>query len=153
MLKSEQKKTLQRAQAICQDSGAQLTEKRKAVLTVLLQSPVPLSAYEITDRLLKDFTIAMPANSVYRILSFLQEKSLVHKLNSLNKFLACAHIACNHEHEIQQFLMCNSCESVKEIAIPKDIISELGDHIKNAGYHLTQPQLEFHCECDDCFAA
>ena len=37
--------------------------------------------------------------SIYRILEFLESQQLVHKLKLTNRYVACVHITCNHEHE------------------------------------------------------
>ena len=52
-------------------------------------------------------------------------------LNLANKYVACSHITCEHEHEVPQFLICGQCQRVEEISISKGTISKLQ---KNAGY-------------------
>ncbi|MBX2859282.1 MAG: transcriptional repressor [Cellvibrionaceae bacterium] len=141
-----------KAQAMCAHSGGRLTEKRKRILEVLLRSETPLSAYEVSDAYAKSNQSSMPTMSVYRILDFLESELLVHKLSSTNKYVACSHIACDHSHEISQFLICNQCQRVKEIAINKSIIDELDKQVINAGYTLMNSQLELDCLCDACNA-
>ena len=143
---------INKAKDICARSGGRLTDKRRQVLKVLLSSPIPLSAYEITSLCSDTAEKPMPAMSVYRILEFLQNEDLVHKLSSTNKFVACSHISCNHAHDIPQFLICGQCQSAKEITISKQIFDQLSDVIANAGYTLTKPQLELQCLCNDCSA-
>lgn len=144
---------LQRAEENCRAHGARLTEKRKHILQLLLQSDTPLSAYELATRYHDAFSETIPAMSVYRMLDFLVTETLAHKLNSANKYVACAHITCNHQHEVPQFLICDRCQSVKEIGISHAIIGALEISVKKAGYVLTQPQIELHCLCDRCAQA
>ena len=92
----------------------------------------------------------MPPMSVYRILEFLEAELLVHKLSSANKYVACSHIACDHAHEVPQFLICGKCQKVKEIAISKTVIDELDKQVVNAGYRLMNSQLELQCLCEHC---
>jgi Fur family zinc uptake transcriptional regulator len=139
-----------KAQARCSSSGTRLTEKRQRILEVLLSSDTPMSAYELADAYNASQGESMPAMSVYRILDFLQSELLVHKLNSANKYIACSHIACAHSHDIPQFLICEKCQAVKEIAIPKRIIDELGAQVEKANYTLLAPQLELACLCSEC---
>ncbi len=146
------KECLERAESDCGEYGARLTSKRKRILLSLLQSDKAMSAYEIVDYCKKEFGKTMPAMSVYRILDFLQEQLLVHKLNSANKFVACSHITCDHDHEVTQFLICNECLEVKEININQSTIKALQQNIKEAGFHLLSPQLEMHCLCENCMA-
>ncbi len=143
-------KVLQRAHEMCAHSGGRLTEKRKRILELLLQSSVPLSAYEVADVYNAQAEANMPAMSVYRILDFLESEQLVHKLSSANKYVACSHIACDHGHDVPQFLICGECQSVKEIAIPKSLISDIEKQVVEAGYYLTKSQLELQCVCANC---
>jgi len=134
----------------CKEHGARLTVKRKQVLTGLLQSERALSAYELVEYCKNEFGEKLPAMSVYRILDFLQDEQLVHKLNLANKYVACAHITCNHEHEVPQFLICDNCQKVKEISINKSTIDTLQSNVEKAGFHLVSPQLEMNCLCEQC---
>lgn len=150
MNQQELDKIIVKAQAICSNSGGRLTEKRQRILELLLRSKTPLSAYEVADAYNVASDTSMPAMSVYRILDFLEAELLVHKLSSENKYVACSHIACDHAHRVPQFLICGSCRNVKEIAIPKNIVDELAEQVKTAGYKLTNSQLELQCLCEVC---
>ena len=141
---------LAHAEQQCKASGARLTPKRRGVLEELLKSGKALSAYEITDLLNKESNTATPTMSVYRILDFLQGENLVHKLNLANKYIACAHISCNHTHAIPQFLICRQCTKVVEISVDKTTIGEIQKEVENANFQLTKPQLEMHCVCNEC---
>lgn len=144
---------IQHAERHCKDHGTRLTEKRKQVLAGLIQSNKALSAYELIDVCKKKYDSGIPAMSVYRILEFLESEKLVHKLNLANKYVACAHISCDHAHGVPQFLICGNCNKVKEISISQSTISELRETVKNAGYRLVSPQLELNCVCESCMSA
>ena len=88
--------------------------------------------------------------SVYRILAFLEGEQLVHKLNLANKYVACAHVSCDHAHATPQFLICASCSKVKEIDIDTALIADLTSAASNVGYKLITSQLEMNGLCDDC---
>ncbi|MDO6421221.1 Fur family transcriptional regulator [Saccharophagus degradans] len=150
MNKQQLKKIMTKAQDICAHSGGRLTDKRKRILEILLLSKTPLSAYEVADTYNKSSENAMPAMSAYRMLDFLESEELVHKLSSTNKYVACSHIACDHAHQIPQFLICGRCQAVKEIGIAKHIVQELDAVITNADYKLINPQLELQCLCKAC---
>lgn len=143
---------IEHAERHCKEHGARLTNKRKQVLSGLLQSEKALSAYELVEYCKTEFGEAIPAMSVYRILDFLQDERLVHKLNLANKYVACAHITCSHDHEVPQFLICSQCQRVKEIGISKSTIAALQRNVKDAGFHLISPQLEMNCLCESCIA-
>lgn len=150
MNKQQLKKIMTKAQDICAHSGGRLTDKRKRILEILLLSKTPLSAYEVADTYNKSSENSMPAMSAYRMLDFLESEELVHKLSSTNKYVACSHIACDHAHQIPQFLICYRCQAVKEIGIAKHIVQELDAVITNADYKLINPQLELQCLCKAC---
>lgn len=141
---------LSHAEASCRERGTKLTEKRKRILTGLLQSQKALSAYDLIEYLREEYDDAPPPTSVYRILDFLAEENLVHKLKLANKYVACSHIACSHSHEVPQFLICDDCGSVTEIGIKKSLINTLKNNVEQAGYILKSPQLELHCLCQEC---
>jgi len=140
------------AEQHCKMHGARLTAKRKQVLSGLIQSDKALSAYELIDFCKKVFGETIPAMSVYRILEFLEDENLVHKLNLANKYVACAHITCDHAHGVPQFLICGDCNKVKEMSINKSTIAELQKSVEHAGFQLISPQLEMSCICNDCAA-
>jgi len=141
---------LEHAEKHCKSHGARLTIKRKQVLTSLLQSKKALSAYDVIDSCKQSFNETIPAMSVYRILEFLENEKLVHKLKLANKYVACSHITCDHEHGIPQFLICSVCNRVEEIHIKSSTMSELKNNVEHAGFHLASPQLEMNCICNDC---
>lgn len=143
---------IERAEQRCKTPGPRLTSKRKQVLSGLIQSDKALSAYELVDYYKNECGENIPAMSVYRILTFLESEQLVHRLKLANKFVACAHIACDHAHEVPQFLICGQCQRVKEIAISTSTINQLRQSVEEAGFHLRSPQLEMDSLCEHCMS-
>ena len=146
----ELKKIIQKAEDSCIESGGRLTVKRKNVLIALLSSDMPQSAYEISSYYKETFNEAIPVMSVYRMLKFLVKESLVHKLSSTKKYVACSHIACNHSHKVPQFLICDQCNQVSEVGVQKEIIDALQISVEKADFYLNSPELELHGVCRDC---
>lgn len=144
------KTVLDHAEKQCLKSGTRLTEKRRQLLGQLLASGKAMSAYELADNFAKKFQEKISPMSVYRILDILRKANLVHKLNLSKKYIACAHITCEHSHAIPQFLICRQCDKVSEISIQKETIGEIGEQVKLANFQLQNPQLELHCICNDC---
>lgn len=141
---------IDQAEQQCKKNGTRLTSKRKRILTGLLQSDKALSAYELVEYCKTEFNETMPAMSVYRILEFLQDEHLVHKLNLANKYVACAHIASRHDHAAPQFLICQLCQRVKEVGISDSVVQSLRQNVRDAGFELDSPQLEINCICAGC---
>lgn len=147
---AERNNIIHKAEHSCVESGGRLTVKRKNILIALLSADTPQSAYEIADYYKEAFNETIPVMSVYRMLEFLMQESLVHKLSSTNKYVACSHIACNHVHEVPQFLICDQCHHVREVGVKKDIIDALQNSVENANFYLNSPELELHGVCNDC---
>ncbi len=141
---------IDRAEQQCKENGTRLTSKRKHILSGLLQSDKALSAYELVEYCKTEFDETMPAMSVYRILEFLQDEHLVHKLNLANKYVACAHITCRHDHAAPQFLICHLCQRVKEVDINDSVVQSLRQNVRDAGFELDSPQLEINGLCGSC---
>ncbi|WP_294642813.1 Fur family transcriptional regulator [uncultured Aureimonas sp.] len=90
-----------------------LTRNQKLVFDILEQADGPLSAYSILDALRDEGLRAPP--QVYRALEKLLETGLVHRLESLNAFVACAHPhAC--AYALTAFAICEKCGAVTEFA-------------------------------------
>ena len=141
---------LSHADQNCLNSGKRLTAKRRQVLSVLLALNKAASAYDIMDRYEQNFGVALPAMSIYRILDFLEEVHLVHKLRLANKYVACSHINCSATHEASQFFICSHCGKVKEIEINAATFEELKRNSIDAGFDIERPQLEINCICTQC---
>jgi Fur family zinc uptake transcriptional regulator len=100
------------AEQVCETRGQKFTPIRRQVLQALLSSHRPLGAYEVIDELARSMPRPAPI-TVYRALDFLMANGLVHRIESRNAFLACA-----HDHDAVSavaFLICERCGAVGEI--------------------------------------
>lgn len=147
---SSPNKNIEIAEKYCAEKGERLTKKRKVVLLALFTLQKAISAYELVDYCQKQFNEIISAMSVYRILDFLKAQGLVHKLELANKYVACSHIICEHQHEVTQFLICTQCQHVEEISVDPLVLKRLQDPISQSGFHLSSPQLELNGVCDKC---
>ncbi|MGS2716869.1 Fur family transcriptional regulator [Eionea flava] len=138
------------AEQHCKAKSERLTKKRKIVLLALLESKKAVSAYELVDYCKQTLNEIIPAMSVYRILDFLQNQGLAHRLGLANKYVACSHIVCEHKNELSQFLICEQCQGVEEIAIDSSAVKSLQALIDKTGFHLSKPQLELSGVCQKC---
>jgi Fur family zinc uptake transcriptional regulator len=147
------KAILERAEEHCAELGGKLTKKRRQVLSGLLESPKALSAYELTDFCNSKEKHGLLPMSVYRILEFLEAQNLAHRLRLTNKYVACSHITCDHDHELPQFLICNNCDRVEEIGVQKALFNSLVGTAKTAGFDLVSNQIELEVRCENCLDA
>ena len=143
-------KIIDHAKKYCVENGLNLTKKRRRVLHALLESRSALSAYELRELCKTEAGNLLPAMSIYRILEFLQDAGFVHRLNILNRYTACTHISCDHEHLFSQFLICVKCQMVTEINIPELTMRNMRDNAESAGFELESPQLEINGVCYTC---
>ncbi len=142
---------LRAAEVSCSENGARLTQRRRQVLSALMQSSSPLSAYEVLDLCNRSTASAMPAMSVYRILDFLEQQLLVHRLSTSNKYVSCAHITCDHKHfQTTHFLLCEGCSSVEEVDATEEASEALEQMAKTVGFKLTAQQFELSGICTTC---
>jgi len=143
-------KMMECAENICVKNGGRLTHKRKLLLSVLLHADRAMSAYQISDAYHQTYGQTIPAMSVYRILDFLVEHHLVHKLSSKNKYVACSEMQSKHEHHVAQFLVCDSCHRVEEIELDGALGQQVVFGALQSGFQPMQPQLEISGLCRDC---
>lgn len=132
------------AEALCEREGQRLTELRRRVLELVWSSHQPIGAYAILGQL-KDGKAAAPP-TVYRALEFLLEHGLIHRIESLNAFVGCAHPGDEH---MVQFLICTSCGNAVELAdtrVTKAIGAVAGDH----GFTLQNRIVELTGLCATC---
>jgi len=144
------KEAIESAERKCSQRGIKLTRRRREVLTTLLESNRALSAYELVNLCNESSNEPMPAMSVYRILEFLREEQFVHKLETANKYIACKHIACEHEHKQPQFLICNDCHKVQELDTAVEALSSVETAASMLNFKLLNPQLEVSGSCGLC---
>ena len=145
--------SLRLAEKVCREKGARLTYKRRQVLAILLNLKKAISAYELIELYQQEYDDTLSPMSAYRILEFLEQQHLAHKINIVNKFVACAHIGQSHCHQLPQFLFCQKCQSVSELPNDSSQLNDLARRIEQTGHQLTSPQIELTCICQDCLSS
>jgi Fur family transcriptional regulator, zinc uptake regulator len=137
---------LSHAERVCEQRGQKFTSIRRQVLQALLSSHRPLGAYEVIEELARSMPRPAPI-TVYRALDFLMANGLVHRIESRNAFLACA-----HDHEATAtvaFLICEHCGSVGEIsALP--IAQSLHASARATGFAPKLSVVEVTGSCAHC---
>ena len=105
---------LEQAEAICAGRGTRLTELRRHVLGLVLDSDRPAGAYDMLERLRPGRKGAAPP-TIYRALEFLLDQGLIHKVERLSAYVGCVHgMEDGHAHNAQ-FLICTGCGRVEEL--------------------------------------
>jgi len=129
-----------------------LTKNQLCVLQKLERASGPLSAYTLLDQL-REQGFRAPLQ-VYRALDTLVKAGLVHRLESLNAFVACAE---QHDHAhthgagMTAFAICDKCGQVTELS---DIAmgKRLGEWVGASGFVAKRAVIEFRGTCAKCAA-
>lgn len=124
----------------------QLTANQQRVLATLQQADSPLSAYALLD-LLRGQGLSAPTQ-VYRALERLTAHGLVHRLETLNAYVSCAH-SCGCQRGFKAFAICDDCGHVDEFN-DEDLGRCLGRWMKNNAFSLRNSSIELHGRCAAC---
>ncbi|WP_299814567.1 Fur family transcriptional regulator [uncultured Roseibium sp.] len=127
----------------------ELTKNQALVFGSLSEAGGPLTAYAILD-LLREDGFRAPLQ-VYRALDKLVEFGIVHRLESLNAFVACSHKDCTG-HGSAAFAICEKCGDVREFT-PDDAVRLLKDWTESQGFALARTTIELRGTCKDCVAS
>ncbi|WP_192847073.1 Fur family transcriptional regulator [Aureimonas sp. AU4] len=123
-----------------------VTRNEELVLSALKRAEAPQTAYQLLDALREEGLKAPP--QIYRALRSLGERHLVHRLDSLNAFVACGH---HHEHDARTlvFLICGGCGRVCEFA-DESLDRLLKDAAGRRGFQVDDAAVEVRGLCDSC---
>jgi len=133
---------LDRLEKSLKNKGKRLTAPRRKVMGILMEQDSPLGAYDVIYKM-QD---AKPM-TVYRALEFLSAEGLVHRIESLNAYVACAEDHCAHTDS--QFLICDDCGKIEEIH-DHALDARLARAADESGFTLTRRTLELHGVCAAC---
>lgn len=126
-----------------------LTRNQSKVLDRLKAEAAPLSAYALLDRL-RDDGFRAPLQ-VYRALDGLIGAGYVHRLESMNAFVACCE-PHDHAHGMIAFAICDQCGQVAEFS-DHEIGHRLDDWVRTGGFVPKRAVIEFRGTCAGCAGA
>jgi Fur family zinc uptake transcriptional regulator len=134
----------------CLERGLRLTPLRADVLRLVAESIRPVKAYDVLERIRESKAISAPP-TVYRALDFLLEHGFIHKLGSMNAFVACSAPRTIHTGT---FMICDSCHTAIE-AMDEHVGHLLGNRARAMGFalHAKTQTLEIHGLCEACSTA
>jgi len=99
------------AESRCAAEGQKLTPARRRVLEMLLHAGQPAKAYDLMSDFEPGGAAAKPP-TVYRALEFLERHGFIHRIQSLNAYVACRHEGDGHQ---AAFLICDCCGQTREV--------------------------------------
>ena len=134
----------------CRERGLRLTPIRAHVLSLVARAERPLKAYDLLDLVREgEGPGAAAPPTVYRALDFLLANGFIHKLESVNAFVACHHPS-TAQHSVP-FLICDRCHAAVELEDRK-VVSLLDARARALGFEPQAQTLEVHCLCARCSA-
>ena len=136
---------MQQAEDQCLQRGVRFTPIRRRVLEMIAGASGGLKAYDLLDRLTTEHAAARPP-TVYRALEFLIDQGLVHRIESLNAYVACP--CPEHAHGFQ-LLICRQCGRVEELHLD-EINDRLSQRARELGFRVDRQTIELLGYCDAC---
>lgn len=138
------------AEARCAEKRLKLTPIRREVLEHLAASPAPVGAYDLIERMHAASGRRPAPISVYRVLDFLLEAGLAHRIESRNAFVACAHR--HGSSDLVVFMICDTCGCVSE-ASGAPVQRDLAAIARAAGFAPATQVVEMFGRCAHCGGA
>ena len=115
------------------------------VLAVLRGRRSPMSAYEVL-RCLREERPRLAPPTIYRALAALTERGKIHRLESLNAFIACR---CDRHHDASILSICTDCGAVEE-SLSTDLVATLSSIAGKSGFAPRRHVIEVHGQCGAC---
>jgi Fur family zinc uptake transcriptional regulator len=132
----------------CHERGLRLTPIRARVLGMIAEAGKPLKAYDLLEQVRAgEGAGAAAPPTVYRALDFLLANGFIHKLESVNAFVACHHPS-TAQHSVP-FLICDRCHSAVELE-DKQVVAALDERARALGFMPQAQTLEVHGLCARC---
>ena len=132
----------------CSERGLRLTEIRARVLGLVADAGMPIKAYDLLDKVREgEGAGAAAPPTVYRALDFLLANGFIHKLESVNAFVACHHP--NAAQHSAPFLICDGCHKAVELE-DEHVVATLDAQARALGFSPQTQTLEVHGLCAEC---
>jgi Fur family ferric uptake transcriptional regulator len=134
-----------KAEQLIRESGDRSTPSRVRVFSLLLAKKSPVTHHQIEADL--DRSGKIDRVTLYRVLDWLTEKGLVHKVVSDDRvwrFRINQSDTASHQHA---HFKCTQCAKV--ICL-EDVHADIGTPVLPAGYHRTETELTVKGICAEC---
>jgi Fur family zinc uptake transcriptional regulator len=129
----------------CEQRNLRLTPLRAKVLRLVVKARRPIKAYDVLAKMIAMSGDTAPTTA-YRALDFLTEHGFIHRLASLNAYVACLHPETRHS---VPFLICEKCQAVIELGGGR-IVALLNSMADAHDFQPRAQTLEMHGFCAAC---
>jgi len=131
-------------------SAPLLSKNQSVVLETLQNASGPLSAYQIMDVPgVRERGLKAPL-TIYRALDKLIERGMVHRLDSMNAFVACGR---DEPHDSPAaFMICTACKSTIEVE-STECVRSVHSIAEEISFDVERVQVEISGQCAACTEA
>ena len=145
MSKRKAKASVRALQQFGKENGHRITPPREYAMEIVASADRPMTAYDVLDALSQKLDKPKPPTA-YRALEFLVQHGFIHRIESLNAYVACAE---DHKHRGSQFIICESCGRVEEVHLCH-VPDGLKKQADSKGFTLSHWNAELHGVCGKC---
>jgi len=139
------KTLLKKFDEYCEGRKLRVTPPRRFTLEIIGSAKQPVTAYEALEQLGGKLDNPKPPTA-YRALEFLSRHGFIHRIESLNAYIACG---AGHHHQGSQFMICDTCGRVEEAHLCS-LPPALKDKAAKEGFALNYWNAELHGVCKNC---
>lgn len=130
---------------LLKNNEVRITPLRQDILSILAHCKKPIGAYDILGKLRQKRPNAEPP-TVYRVLDFLVEAKLIHRVEKQN-----AYVCCSHHKNIHKTILflCNKCHNTFEFE-DETISDAISRFSKRQSIKIDDALIEMKGLCKNC---
>lgn len=132
----------------CILKNIKLTALRKDILYILFKKNKPMGAYDILEKLKKKRNSAEPP-TVYRVLKWLVDAKLVHRIESQNRYVFCSRFDDKQVLHKTILISCGNCHKSYEFEDPA-ISHSIEKFIEKHKIEVDDTLIEMRGFCTEC---
>ena len=134
-----------KAKRYCDAEKYRFTKPRERVLTILAHAKQPMGAYQVLKSLSSREEQIKPP-TVYRAIEFWLKHGFIHRIESMNAYIAC----CEHfQHNNFCIFICDVCQQVMELDMPPFPSSAMAK-LEKKQLIMNKIMTEIHGKCHQC---
>jgi len=139
--------SVNKAIKIIRSGGDRITNARRKIIEIIIQSTKPLSAPKIQE-ILKEQGVVVNKSTIYRELSFLVEYEIIQQVKLTSSVIHYESAFLPHHH----YFICNKCGEIENVKCDGFEVSlqNLEKKILKKGFSVKKHNLEFLGICTGC---
>lgn len=134
---------------ICATRNIKLTTLRKEIFSILFHKNKPMGAYEVLEKLKKKRSNAEPP-TVYRVLKWLVDAHLIHRIEAQNSYICCSMASGKKQLHKAILLSCGNCLKSYEYE-DANIFGSIKKFIEKYKVEIDDTLIEMKGLCAKCY--